>query len=307
MFFDSCPICGHAADVEDEGFGFFRSRPRAVNCPTCGKYKPTRALVERLESNEFLPDRHRLSAIVREATARGEVLKLNVNNVKQLMQTARLPQSPTEKIGRILAYMRKQSDHFGAEVELDEDRDYPVAGARNVEEFKRLLAEMVKEGLCEEQNLGDEGYSLTKSGWERAEGIRGLATGGPQAFVAMWFSDEMDETYELGLAPALRECGYNPLCVKHEPHNEKIDEFIEEEIKKSNLVVADFTGQRQSVYYEVGLARGKDIQVIWTCRADEIGDCHFDTRQYNHVVWDSPEDLRAKLVKRIRGSGLARS
>ena len=29
-----------------------------------------------------------------------------------------------------------------------------------------------------------------------------------------------------------------------------------------------------------------DIPVIFTCRSDKIDQIHFDTRQFNHVVWN---------------------
>jgi nucleoside 2-deoxyribosyltransferase len=74
------------------------------------------------------------------------------------------------------------------------------------------------------------------------------------------------------------------------------------EIKRSGLLVADFTAHRQSVYYEAGFAHGYGIPVIWTCRADHIRAAHFDTRQYNHIVWDTPATLRARLTSRIEAT-----
>jgi hypothetical protein len=40
--------------------------------------------------------------------------------------------------------------------------------------------------------------------------------------------------------------------------------------------------------------------VIWTCREDDISNVHFDTRQYPHLVWSTPGDLRVKLADRVR-------
>ena len=82
-------------------------------------------------------------------------------------------------------------------------------------------------------------------------------------------------------------------------HSNKIDDEIIAEIRRSRFVVADFTSEedkpRGGVYYEAGFAMGLNIPVIWTCRADMIGNVHFDTRQFNHITWDDPEDLRVKL------------
>ncbi len=76
------------------------------------------------------------------------------------------------------------------------------------------------------------------------------------------------------------------------------------EIRRSGLVVADFTGQRQGVYYEAGFARGIGITVIPTCREDETEKLHFDTRQYNHIVWKEPADLADQLHDRIAATAL---
>ena len=57
---------------------------------------------------------------------------------------------------------------------------------------------------------------------------------------------------------------------------------------------------RGGVYYEAGFAEGLGIDIFWTCREESIGDLHFDTRQYNHIIWTNPADLREKLTNRIR-------
>lgn len=67
-------------------------------------------------------------------------------------------------------------------------------------------------------------------------------------------------------------------------------------------MIADFTGNRNGVYFEAGFAMGLGIPVIWTCRKDHIDNVHFDTRQYNHIVWETPEELREKLTYRIEAT-----
>jgi nucleoside 2-deoxyribosyltransferase len=97
---------------------------------------------------------------------------------------------------------------------------------------------------------------------------------------------------------------YRALRVDAVQHNEKIDDRIVAEIRRSGLVVADFTGQRPGVYYEAGLARGLGIRVISTCRESETDKLHFDTRQYNHIVWKAAADLAAQLHDRIAATAL---
>jgi hypothetical protein len=41
------------------------------------------------------------------------------------------------------------------------------------------------------------------------------------------------------------------------------------------------------------------IPVIWTCKESSGRDLHFDTRQYNHIMWKEPGELHEKLLARI--------
>ena len=85
----------------------------------------------------------------------------------------------------------------------------------------------------------------------------------------------------------------------------KIDDEIIAELNRARFVVADFThgdeGPRGGVYYEAGFAHGRNIPVIFTCRKDIIDKVHFDTRQYNHIVWEAEklDEFRRKLAMRI--------
>lgn len=89
-----------------------------------------------------------------------------------------------------------------------------------------------------------------------------------QCFVAMWF----DKTYMDEITPfisrAITDTGFEPFISVGKEHNDDICDYIVAGIKNSRFVIADFTGQRPSVYFEAGLALGLGIPVIWTCRYD---------------------------------------
>jgi len=144
---------------------------------------------------------------------------------------------------------------------------------------------------------------LRPPGYMRLTELDGINSGSKQVFVAMWFDESMKDGYENGIIPAIEETGYEPLRIDQKQHNNKIDDEIIAEIKRSRFLIADFTqgetGARGGVYYEAGFAHGLNIPVIFTCHKDAIDDIHFDTRQYNHIVWESPADLRTRLAHRI--------
>lgn len=123
-----------------------------------------------------------------------------------------------------------------------------------------------------------------------------------QAFVAMSFNPALNSAYSEGIKTALEACGYVPLRIDRVEHNDQIDDQIIAGIRTSGLLVADFTGHRPGVYFELGFAMGLGIKVIRTCREDEIDQAHFDTRQYNHIVWNTPGELRERLVARINAT-----
>ena len=125
-----------------------------------------------------------------------------------------------------------------------------------------------------------------------------------QAFVAMWFDDCMLDAYRDGIEPAILDAGFVPHRIDEKKDADKIDDDIIAEIKKSRFVVADMThgrdGVRGSVYFEAGFARGHGLGVVYSCRKDCVGGLPFDTRQYHHIVWDTPGQLRRELSERIR-------
>ena len=119
----------------------------------------------------------------------------------------------------------------------------------------------------------------------------------------MWFDHSMNNVWENGFKPGIEATGIKPMRVDLKEHNEKICDVIISEIRKSSFLVADFSGNRGGVYFEAGFAKGLGIPVIFTCQAGEWEkQLHFDTRQYNHIIWDDPEDLKQKLENRIRAT-----
>ena len=144
---------------------------------------------------------------------------------------------------------------------------------------------------------------VTPGGWSEFETRKAANIESEKVFVAMWFDPAMNDAYEQGIRPAIEEdAGFKSIRVDAVEHTGKIDDRIIAEIRESRFLVADFTGHRGGVYFEAGYAMGMGLPVIWACRADEIDKAHFDTRQYNHVRWSNPAELRDKLALRIRAA-----
>ncbi|MYN64152.1 MAG: hypothetical protein F4X11_03865 [Acidobacteria bacterium] len=121
----------------------------------------------------------------------------------------------------------------------------------------------------------------------------------------MWFDESMDEVWENAIKPGIEDAGYEAVRIDKEEHAGKVDDAIIAELRRARFVVADFTqgkdGPRGGVYYEAGFAHGRDIPVVFSCREDAIEKVHFDTRQYNHIVWEAKnlDEFRDRLRTRI--------
>jgi hypothetical protein len=118
----------------------------------------------------------------------------------------------------------------------------------------------------------------------------------------MWFDDSMDVYYTDGIEPGVKDAGFTPYRVKEHPTNKGISDLILSEIRRAQFVVADFTGQRNSVYYEAAYAQGIGREVIWCCREEEVTKLAFDTRHLGHIAWKDAADLRLKLSRSIQAN-----
>lgn len=141
------------------------------------------------------------------------------------------------------------------------------------------------------------------SGYSRIEEVA-INVLSDQCFVAMWFDPIMEKAYDEGIRPAVESAGYAPVRIDQKPDLiGKIDDAIIAEIRRSRFVIADFThgdkGVRGGVYYEAGFAHGLNLPVFFTCHKDTVDELHFDTRQFNHIVWENYDDLRENLCNRI--------
>lgn len=177
--------------------------------------------------------------------------------------------------------------------------------SQNAKELLQLLRMLEESGFVQGFFSQDGGANVrpTVAGWQELDNLKRPRTDSAQAFVAMWFSALTTEAYTSGIEPALNATGYKSIRIDKKEHNNKIDDEILAEIRRSRFLIADFTCEpknvRGGVYYEAGFAQGLGIPVIWTCKDASLADLHFDTRQYSHIVWKTPADLLTQLKNRI--------
>lgn len=216
---------------------------------------------------------------------------------------------------RLLQYVQRSIQHIASIFELrfndDTAQDYLEIQAwsesTTIDEVIYLVNYLEERNWLREHahSMGVLMYIITVRGHARLAELATSMRDSSQAFVAMWFDEEMTSVRNSGIVPGIKGAGYEAMVIDQKEHVNKIDDEIIGEIRRSRFIVADFThgetGARGSVYYEAGFADGLGIPVIATCRADVVDKIHFDRRQYNHLLWeeDALDDLRLGLERRI--------
>ena len=132
-----------------------------------------------------------------------------------------------------------------------------------------------------------------------------------RCFVAMAFGNaDTDLIYNHYISNAIQDAGMIPMRVDKIIHNERIDFKIRELIEKADVVVADLTYARPSVYWEAGYAE-RQVPVVYTCRSDHFHSqnddkdgnlqVHFDLKNANIITWKGTgnKDFEEKLRKRL--------
>jgi hypothetical protein len=203
----------------------------------------------------------------------------------------------------------RRSTFAGEFVHFDCDIDFPAIAATNRLECIFLVTSLAQLGVItppidassnDGPDIITEGcLRVTAFGWQKLSASDAPASSG-RCFVAMSFDHSMDAAYENGIRPAVEDDARYQACrVDRVHHLEKICDKIVNEIRRSQFVVADVSQHKPGVYFEAGFAMALNRPVIWTCREEDFNLIHFDTRQYNHIKWRAPQDLRQQLADRI--------
>jgi hypothetical protein len=170
--------------------------------------------------------------------------------------------------------------------------------SRTSDEATQLIYILIDDEYLKWGNPGVNGY-LASKGLLHAEAL-GATGSGAQGFVAMSFDPSLRNVFTHGFDPGIRAAGYDPFRIDDRDYVGGITDEMIAQIRRSRFVVADYTGQRNNVYFEAGFALGLGLTVIQTCRDDNAKDLHFDIRHLNTLEWKSPAELAEGLNRRIR-------
>jgi nucleoside 2-deoxyribosyltransferase len=119
------------------------------------------------------------------------------------------------------------------------------------------------------------------------------------AFIIMWMNPGHADLIDVNdtVHETFSKFGISATRADDIEHEGIISQRILDEIKNSEFLFADLTGERPNVYYEVGYAHALGKRVI-LFRKEGTG-IHFDLAGYNCPEYKNIKELREKLTKRL--------
>ncbi len=125
-----------------------------------------------------------------------------------------------------------------------------------------------------------------------------------KAFVIMPFAPDFDEIYNLFIADALTEGGFEVFRADDIRSQQNILQDIVAAIATSNLIIADLTDSNPNVYYELGIAHAlRKPVILLTQNLDELP---FDLRSYRVIAYNTHfaaiKTARNELILLAKGS-----
>ncbi len=302
MSIKECHVCKMPSEFSKQDFNL------VFKCKRCTNYIFPEGDIPRIENNLWPI----VSSYIREHQNPNKPFQLTQDVVDSIRK---IPYPPVdEKIHKLMAWLKKQTDHPGKLIEID-TRDNAINSnielmaicyAKDNVEVDYFLNHLTETGFIKKGSPGPTNsvrYFITVTGFNWLESqTRKINT--DLCFCAMSFNDNHNYIYNDFIQPAANKAGYRIMRVDEHPHNDGIVDKILSLIRQSKFVICDLTGNKDGVYYEAGFAKGLEKNVIFTCENDHFKKIHFDIRHLNLLKWDKNnlDEAIEKLQWRIEGT-----
>lgn len=276
-----------------------------IDCPRCGYYHAGESFLCSTSPSYSIEEMILFSGYIRNTSSKENPLFLNgetYNKIPEIVSPYKRL-TVTQKINNLIKFIYDKADKPYKQILIKPDEIYRFY-VQSIDDFYMIINYLTAQNYIRNpSHTGAQStFWVTVEGWRKYESLKEVNINSKKVFVAMSFDSELKSIFTDFIKPACKECSFEAERVDSKEHNEKICDKIIAGINESRFVIADFTQNKHGVYFEAGYARGLGIPVIWTCSDNFKEELHFDTRQYNHIIWKDGNDLKEQLVNRIKAS-----
>lgn len=171
--------------------------------------------------------------------------------------------------------------------------------ARRAQRLENLLKPFQASPTPVMRSLGSAPRSASAVPHDRLESVGFDSQDKPHVFVAMPFSEDMDDVYHYGIQGAVNAAGF--LCERADlgGFTGDIMDWVRQRIASATLVVADLSNANPNVYLEVGYAWGCGRPTVLLVQ--DVSQLTFDVRGQRCIVYKRIRDLEEALRKELEG------
>lgn len=293
-----CPICDtnnaeYVAILDPGGSPFLQGW-----CPACTNFFVTARAVEEARQGRKA---HLLSAYLRRLPEENLSISPIFEEDLEAIYSSTPEISVVDQFDLALKTICEMCPMIGEPSRFDCESDWPLLMVESPRAAYFIGRELGAAGYLAPDSYREFGppFSPTWKAYVRLQEIQSSGRSSEIGFVAMSFADEFLPVWNQVIKPGINDAGYREFRVDQKEHNNRIDDEIIANIRRCRFLVADFTGQRNGVYFEAGMALGLGRNVIWMCSEDDRHNLHFDTRQFNHILYSDFEQAKRALTNRI--------
>jgi len=230
--------------------------------------------------------------------------------LEKVAREAYVPRTPKEKLDNLLLALYDLTPQVGQEVAFPENFQAFMGKLffNDLEEYRFYLNTLYEKklitGTVSDAPRNHDFYlsyvELTFEGLNYIIEIQESGKTSNRCFLAMSYSAEARPIRE-AIREVCAQLGFQTILVDetHYNANQTINDAIIAEIKKSKFCIADFSEQKDGVYFEAGYALGRGVKVIFTCHKDWWKQSHFDTNHFPHIVYENTVQLQDMLKHKI--------
>lgn len=292
-----CLFCDEIVPTKPEGD---YDRYIGCSCSPDGSYSLLRDSYESINSLPHPKKRsmlHIVSAYLREQTDRDEAIDLSANDLETIVNAPTIPVTIEDKGIRLLQYLYRHSDRAGESVVIHPlSSNYNLTYSPNLQELVYIIDKLRNEQLIIREGTS---FQLTEQGWHEAAASAGGKKLKP-CTILIANEENLSIEWQDRILPIIEQYGYLPRLLTHAttgtPDGEQ---YSQELIADSKLIIADLTGQSPEVYFAAGYALGLSIPVIWSMNSRDADTLPVKIKEIRPIVWNSAEELISILQQRL--------